>query len=83
MEIATVDLTSEQLKYLRTLVLTDLLQNQRAVRSRAFTHYGPEESKRIHNDITIASALVAILPSPYAPDETSILPARLARLAAI
>lgn len=82
MEIATVDLTSEQLKYLRTLVLADLLENQRAVRSRAFTHYGPVESQRIHTDITVASALVAILPSP-APVKHVVLPYRLARLAAI
>lgn len=82
MEINTVDLTSEQLKYLRTLILSDLLQNQRTVRSAEFAKYGPVESMRIHTDITVASALIAVLPSPV-PVERVTLPERFARVAAI
>lgn len=82
MEITTVDLTSEQLKYLRTLVLSDLLDNQRRVRSREFANYGPVESERIHTDITVASALIAVLPQP-APAERVVLPERFARAMAV
>lgn len=82
MEIVTVDLNSEQLKYLRTLLLTDLLENQRTTRSREFANYGPAESARLHEDIRIASALVATLPQPR-PHEAAILPERFARVAAI
>lgn len=82
MEIVTVDLNSEQLKYLRTLLLTDLLENQRTTRSREFANYGPAESARLHEDIRIASALVAVLPSPV-PVERVTLPERFARVAAI
>lgn len=82
MEITTVDLTSEQLKFLRTLVLSDLLGNQRLVRSQEFAKYGPVESMRVHTDITVASALIAVLPSPT-PVERVTLPARFAAMGAI
>ena len=82
MEIETVDLNSEQLKYIRTLLLTDLLTNQRTVRSREFAKYGPVEAARLHEDIRIASALVATLPQPR-PYEAAILPERFRELAAI
>ena len=44
--------------------------------------YGPAESARLHEDIRIASALVAVLPSPV-PVERVTLPERFARVAAI
>lgn len=78
----TIDLTPEQLKYLRTLVLSDLLENQRTVRSQAFDRYGPVEAQRVHDDIAVASALVALLPNPPRP-EVVTLPLRFAELGGI
>lgn len=75
----TIDLNDEQLKYLRTLVLSDLLENQRIVRSHAFDRYGTVEAQRVHADIAVASALVALLPNPPRP-EVVTLPLRFAEL---
>lgn len=78
----TIDLTPEQIKYLRSRVLYDLVENQRLVRSTAFDRYGPVEAQRVHDDIAVASALVALLPNPPRPERVT-LPLRFAEAGAI
>lgn len=65
MNTRTVDLTDEQLTYLRRVVVRDVTQLQEIVRSRAFENYGENESKRICEDIGIGSVLIGILPSRH------------------
>lgn len=60
----TIDLTDEQLNYLRALVSADVAGNQRIVRSREFANYGPDESARLHADIAVGSQCIAVLPQP-------------------
>lgn len=59
----TVDLTYDQLAYLRRVIMRDVAQLQEIARSRAFENYGENESKRIREDIAVGSSLIGILPS--------------------
>lgn len=60
----TIDLTPDQCRYLRRLVLQDLLSSQQLVRSPEIETYTSAAIVRMHEDISIANTLVATIPEP-------------------
>ena len=59
----TVSMDNAQLRFLRRLLLQRLLEDQMNVRRGTEDHGCPEEE--LHEDIRIASTLVALLPEPH------------------
>lgn len=62
--MTTIDLTDEQLRYLRTLVLENVYRLQIAVRSPAPLDNFTPATESMHKDIAIGSILIAVLPEP-------------------
>ena len=66
MNKTAIDLTDAQLRYLRGVLLIELVDNQKRVRNGVQAE-GPEDPdymNQLQDDIRIASALIAILPEP-------------------
>jgi len=72
----TVDLTPDQLVYLRKLIVFDLHENQRIVRSHGFAKYGRDEMQRFHDDVRTAGVLLGRMPQAPKPVPPAEIPQR-------
>lgn len=63
----TLDLTDEQVKYLRGLILVDV--SDRAKELRQMDHYGPGMQEQVREALRIGSTLYQLLPKRVT-DET-------------
>jgi hypothetical protein len=64
----TVDLTDDQLRYLRRLIASDVASCGSAVKSPQFENYGPTERERVFADIRTGAQLIGLLPTPPRKD---------------
>lgn len=62
--MTTIDFTPDQCRYIRRLVLLDLLANQQLVRDAEIETYSSAAIVQIHEDIATASVLVVTIPEP-------------------
>lgn len=60
----TLELSTEQLKYLWRVITNDIDDAGSLIRSRSFSQYGPVESEQIHNNVRIGATLLGQLPAP-------------------
>ncbi len=58
----TLDLTDEQVNYLRGLVALDVVDRNREVRSPVFATYGPDMQEKTHEELRIGSSIMGLLP---------------------
>ena len=58
----TLDLTEEQVNYLRGLVAIDVGDRNREVRSPVFATYGPDMQEKTHEELRIGSCVMGLLP---------------------
>lgn len=58
----TLDLTDEQVSYIRQLVIFDVGDRNREVRSPVFATYGPDMQQRTHEELRIGSSVMGLLP---------------------
>ena len=61
-ELFTVDLTEEQVNYVRALVATDVVDRNREIRSPQFSSYGEMMKLSTHEELRIGSTIMGMLP---------------------
>jgi len=63
----TLELSTEQLRYLWRVITNDVDDAGSLIRSSTFSQYGPVESEQIHNNVRIGATLLGQLPTPAPP----------------